>query len=343
MRVLAFSSPVVLLVFASACANGGNDSGTSSNGEGGLLEGGDATVKGDAPHPTEGGGGDGPVSGTSAAEACADNAGAYCTQLKMCAEFLVTVEYGDDFTCIARQTPGCLDELAAPGTGWTGDKLEACIKARTALDCADFLHAKPQPTACFVTGLFTSQSCRYDAQCGTGYCRIASGASCGNCVALGNTGAPCTTSGDCAGNLLCATSGTCQPPSPITGMCSATVPCVQGAACIAGVCVLPGGSGAACAAKNSNADCDYYQGVYCNGTTSMCTTYAVAQAGDSCSGPAPTVCAGEATCFQTLCVAPASDGSPCNAASGLDCMAPSSCLGAEGGTTCSLFTASECK
>jgi hypothetical protein len=121
------------------------------------------------------------------------------------------------------------------------------------------------------------------------------------------------------------------------------MPCVQGTNCIAGACVLPGASGAPCAAKNNNADCDYYQGVYCDGTTSMCTSYAIAQAGDSCTGATPTVCAGDATCFQTLCVSPAADGSACNAASGLNCMAPSSCLGAEGGTTCSLFSASECK
>ncbi|HEY3815784.1 MAG TPA: hypothetical protein VGL81_01375 [Polyangiaceae bacterium] len=343
MRVLAFSSSVVLLAFASACANGGNDSGTPSDGDGGLvLEGGDAALKGDAPHPTDGGG-EGAVSGTSAAKACADNATAYCMQLDTCAQFLFNLEYPDMLTCQASQQPSCLDALTAPGTGWTGDNLETCVKARTALDCSDFLHAKPQPSACFVTGLFNSQSCLYDAQCGTGYCRIATGASCGNCVALGNTGAPCTSSNDCGGNLLCAGSGTCQPPSPASGACSTTVPCTPGTACIGGACVVPGGPGAACSSKNSNADCDYYQGVYCDGTTSMCTAYAVAQPGDACGSATPTVCGGDATCYQSLCVSPAADGSACNAASGLNCMAPDSCLGTEGGTTCTLFSATQCK
>lgn len=342
MRVLAFSSPAVLLAFASACANGGGDSGTPPVGDGGSLEGGDATMTGDAPHPTDGGGGEA-ASGTSAAKACADNAASYCTQLQTCAPFLVTTQYGDELTCESRQAPGCLDALSAPGTGWTGDVLEACVTARTALDCTAFLHAKPQPAACFITGTFNSQSCLYGAQCGTGYCRIASGMTCGNCVALGDTGAPCTTSSDCGGNLLCAGSGTCQPPSPATGNCSSMVPCTPGTTCLGGVCVVPGGPGATCAAKNGGADCDYYQGVYCDGTTSMCTAYAVAQAGDACGGATPTVCAGDATCFQSLCVAPADDGSACNAASGLNCMAPSSCLGTEGGTTCALFSASQCK
>lgn len=343
MRVFAFLSPAVLLGFASACANGGGDSGTPATGDDagvGGADAGDATAKGDGPHE---GGGDGPANGTSAQKACADNAASYCTQLQTCAQFLVTTQYGDELTCESRQTPGCLDQLAAPGTGWTGDKLEACLKARTALDCASFLHGKPAPSSCRITGLFNSQACHYDAQCGTGYCRIPSGASCGNCVQLGATGAPCTTSSDCDGNLLCAGSGTCQPPSPATGMCDATThPCAPGLSCIKGVCVTPGGKGAMCATANMGADCDYYQGVYCDGTSASCIAYAIAQAGDPCGGATPTVCAGDATCFQSLCVSPAQDGATCNAASGLDCLAPSTCTAPDGGT-CALFSAAQCK
>ena len=100
------------------------------------------------------------------------------------------------------------------------------MTARTALDCAHFLYGKPQPNACRVTGLIaTSEVCRYDEQCGTGYCRFAAGASCGNCVTRGETGAPCTTSSDCDGDLMCAGSGTCQPPASATSPCSATMPC----------------------------------------------------------------------------------------------------------------------
>jgi hypothetical protein len=341
MRVVAFASLAVLAAFASACANGGSDSGASPGGDGGSTEAGDAAVKADAPHD---GAGEGSTSNTSAQQACTDNGGKYCTQLQTCAQFLVTTQYGDLPTCEARQTPGCLDALAAPGTGWTGDKLEACVAARTALDCGDFLHGKPQPSACRVTGLIaTSEACRYDEQCGTGYCRYAAGATCGNCVTLGATGAPCTTSSDCDGNLMCSGAGTCQPPASATSPCSMTVPCAQGLSCIGGMCVVPGALGAMCATKNDNADCDYYQGVYCDGTSSTCAAYAVAQAGDACGGAVPIVCAGDATCFQSLCVAPAGDGTACNAASGLNCMPPSSCLGSEGGTTCALFSASQCK
>jgi len=294
-------------------------------------------VKGDGPHE---GGGDAPASGTSAQQACADNAAAYCKQLQMCAQFLVTTQYGDELTCESRQAPGCLDALAAPGTGWTGDKLEACVKARTALDCGSFLYAKPQPNVCRPTGFVTtSNACRYDAQCGTGYCRTASGATCGNCVTPGATGAPCTSTADCDGNLMCAGAGTCQPPSTATNACDTTHPCVQGLNCIKGICAAPGALGAMCAAANKGTDCDYNQGVYCDATSTSCKAYAIAQAGDACGGATPTVCAGDATCFQSLCVAPAQDGSTCNATSGLNCMAPSSCTAG----MCALFPAAQCK
>jgi hypothetical protein len=102
---------------------------------------------------------------------------------------------------------------------------------------------------------------------------------------------------------------------------------------------MPGGVGATCSSKNNGADCDYNLGAYCSGTT--CAAYTVAQAGDTCGGATPTVCAGSATCFQSLCVSPAADGATCSPASGLNCLPPSTCNGDAG--TCSLYSATECK
>ena len=333
---------MLLLLFASACANGGGDS--SATGDDGGLDGtavGDGAANGDA-HAKDGAK-EGAPGGTSAQKACADNAASYCKQLETCAPFLVTVQYGDELTCESRQTPGCLDALAAPGTGWTGDDLEACVAARTALDCNTFLHGKPAPAACRITGqVATSQACLYGAQCGTGYCRIATGSTCGNCVTLGATGAPCTNSSDCDGNLLCAGSGTCQPPSSASSTCDATHPCVQGTTCLGGTCVAPGGPGAMCSAANKGADCDYYQGAYCDGTSSKCTAYTIAQPGDPCGSATPTVCAGDSTCTLSLCVAPVADGTACDPQNGQSCMPPQSCTGGDGGT-CALFSATQCK
>jgi hypothetical protein len=324
-------------LFAVACATGGGGDQGAAGDDGGLP--GDATPAGDA-HPHDGSGEGSSGGGTSAQKACDDSAAAYCSQLETCAPFLVTALYGDQLTCVARNTPSCLDALQAKGAGFTGDSLEACVKARTALDCNTFLHGKPAPNACRVTGtITTSSACRWDSQCGSGYCRYASGASCGNCVTLGATGAPCTVSADCDGNLMCGTGGTCQPPSGNGGLCDSTHPCQQGLACLGGSCAQPGGLGATCAAKYNGADCDYDQGVYCDATSGTCKAYAVAQAGDSCGSAQPTICVGDGTCYQNKCVAPVQDGSACNAQQGQNCMPPSSCTA----STCGLYSASQCK
>lgn len=337
--------PCVLLL--TACANGGGSGGSKLvlDDEGGSEGGsppGDATTDTHVMTTTDGGDAG---SVTSATKACADNASAYCAQLEMCAPFLVTVQYPADPTptsaCVTQMTLACADLLAAPGTGWTGDVLEACVKARTALDCNTFLNGKPLPKACLVTGqIITSDPCRYDGQCGSGYCRYAPGASCGNCVTLGETGAPCTSSLDCDGNLICTapTAGTCQPPSAAEVTCGATIPCQQGLVCLNALCAQPGGLGATCSSKNDSADCDYDQGVYCDGTAMACVAVAVAGTGGACAAPAP-ACGGGGTCYDSACVAPAQDGGTCAPTTGVNCLYPQTCQSG----TCGLYAASQCK
>ncbi|HEY1697748.1 MAG TPA: hypothetical protein VGG39_36560 [Polyangiaceae bacterium] len=330
----------MLLGLAPACANGGSAGGDTGGDDEGGIPPGDASadgVKSDA-HPGDAKT-DSPGSGTTAQKACGDNATAYCAQLKTCTNsWLVTLQYGDDSTCYTQNLVGCMDALAAPGTGWTGDGLEACIAARTALSCSDFLYGKPAPKACRVTGsITTSNVCRYGAQCGTGYCRALNGAACGNCVTPGLTGGPCTTSSDCDGNLMCAGNGTCQPPAGLNAACGATMPCQGGLVCIAGSCVAPGAVGATCAAANNGADCDYNQGAYCDTTGGLCASYVPAQAGSACSATA--VCVGSATCFSGTCVAPVADQQACNPSQGQNCLPPDTCNAAE---TCSYVTALQC-
>ena len=337
VRASALVSCLLVLFLPVACANGGSGGDSPSSDDGGDDGGpvgdgakGDSTVAGD--------GGDS-GSSVSATKACGDNASAYCTQLEMCAPFLITVQYGDELTCVARNTIACADVLSAPDTGWNGDVLEACIKARSALACSDFLEGKPAPQACRVTGQIFNGPCRYDGQCGSGYCRYASGASCGTCVNLGETGSPCTTSADCDGNLMCASSGTCQPPSPLTGSCGAMAPCQQGLACVGAACIQPGALGATCSPSNNNADCDYDQGVYCDSTSKECSAYLTPQAGGACGGTIATVCAGGGTCYKSACVPPEMDGAMCASATGENCLYPSTCNAG----TCGLYSGSMCK
>jgi hypothetical protein len=348
---------LLVLIFAAAlpaaCANGG-DSGAGSGDDGGPTTGDDGGPAGDAPtgdgaKKGDGGSGEG-GSGTSAQKACADDAASYCAQLQTCAPFLVLARYGDSgvasdggsagTTCVARRTASCLDQLAAPGTGFTGDALEACTVARHALDCASFLNGKLLPKACRVTGAIpNSNACRYDAQCGGSYCRYASGASCGTCVALGATCSPCAANADCDGDLACASDGMCHPPVASGGLCDATHPCQQGLVCIGGTCTAPGGIGATCAAANKGVDCDYAQGAYCDTSAGSCKAYAEAQTGSACGSATPTVCVGAGTCFQSKCVAPVADGSSCDAQQGQSCLAFSTCNAG----TCGLYAASQCK
>ncbi|HEX8794722.1 MAG TPA: hypothetical protein VF765_27435 [Polyangiaceae bacterium] len=327
------SLPVALLALPMACATSG-DGNSASSGEGGdegSVEGGEGSVG-------EGGvgegGGDGGTGGTSAAKACADNASHYCTQLSMCSPFLLSIQYGDEITCETEVQPGCLDALAAPGTGWTGDKLETCVTARDKLSCEQFFYAKPYPNVCMPSGKLGNAACRYDAQCGTGYCRIPSGMMCGTCVSRGATGALCQTSDDCDGNLMCAM-GTCAAPSMLNGPCSATTPCAQGLQCVGSVCVVAGGVDGGCG--DAGGVCDYNLGAVCTGNA--CGPVAVDTAGGSCSGPPMDQCPSSSVCSQGFCTPPIGDMMSCDAGSGIPCTPPDTCnMG-----TCSLFTASQCK
>jgi hypothetical protein len=323
--------PLALASLAVACATGGGgNAGTGGDGgdDGSLVEGG-----GDGPgaEGRAGEGGEGGA-GTSAAKACADNAAQYCTQLSTCSPFLVSIQYGDEITCEMAQTPGCMDALSAPGTGWTGDVLEACVKARSMLSCEDFLYAKPYPKACEVYGTLVNKPCRYDAQCATGYCYIAMGATCGNCIQRQPTGGPCKSAADCDGNLMCSSASTCAAPSGIGGPCSMTVPCQSGLACVGSQCVVPGGVDAGCA--DAGGTCDYNLGAYCVG--SSCAPVTVDTAGGSCMGPPVDQCPGSGECQQMFCVPPTADMGACDGS--VACAPPDTCNAG----TCSLFSASQC-
>ncbi len=328
---VSFVGGLAALPVACATSGGGNGASSGEGGdEGSPVEGGEGAVgEGGG---TEGGG-DGGTGGTSADKACADNASQYCTQLSMCSQFLLQTQYGDEITCEQAVQPGCKDALAAPGTGWTGDKLETCIAARAKLTCEQFFYAKPYPNVCTPSGKLGNAACRYDAQCGTGYCRIPSGMMCGKCVQREATGGLCQTSDDCDGNLMCAM-GTCAAPSMLNGPCSASMPCAQGLQCVGGTCIVAGGVDAGCG--DAGGVCDYNLGAVCTG--SACGAIPVDTAGGSCSGPPMDQCPSSSVCMQGFCTPPVADMQSCDAGS-IPCAPPDTCnMG-----TCSLFTASQCK
>lgn len=314
-----------------SCASGGSDSPSGDDGgdDGALGEGG--------PLPEAGKEG-GSSSGGNFTKACLDNAIGYCNQLMTCSPFLLQVQYGDEATCQSQLTPAyCMDIVTALHSGWTPAGLEACVAARQKLTCTDFLYGKPAPSACRPVGTGTpGQACRYDSQCGSGYCRIPPTSMCGTCVLLGNSGSPCTTSADCDVNLVCDGMGACAVPAASMGACNPlTMPCQSGQVCFNGRCEALGGLTASCDA-DSGIGCDYDQGAYCAMGTCSMITVGTSSSSDTCDNMTDTACSAGGSCLSGTCTPPSSDGQPCEA--GTDCFSPSTCNAG----TCGLFPASMC-
>jgi hypothetical protein len=318
---------VVFPLAPASCATGSvvtqeDDGGRTIDG---AVEGSDSPVC----NP-ETGGGDG--GGTSDTKACGDWVNNYCAELEMCANFVLITTYGDKLTCSTQLQRQCLDVLGAPGSGFTGDGLEACLTAVKAENCFDFLHSKPNPNPCRAAGTVDNgKACRYDFQCRSAYCKLSG--NCGNCVTPGLTGSPCSANNDCDGNLMCAGIATCQPPQDTGAMCDMMHPCKEGLVCVSGSCAAPAASGASCA---GGAVCDGQQGVYCDAMSMTCTPYTIPMNGQPCSATA--ICFGGAACNAGSCVAASTDGSSCDTMSGIGCVSPDSCTAG----TCTIFTASQC-
>jgi hypothetical protein len=279
------------------------------------------------------------AAGAWAQAACGDRALTYCGQLAQCAPFVAATRYGDDTRCVGSVTAVCLDSVAAPGSGWADATLRACTRAVGALSCAAFLRGKPAPGACRVTGTTdTGDACAYDGQCRSGYCRVTVG-QCGNCVTPGLTGSPCGSSADCDGDLMCASSGTCQPPATAgVGCDDPPRPCQLGLACVGGTCTPRGGAGASCDPSESAA-CDAELGFFCDESTSTCQPTGVAQIGQSC-GPRSATCYGGGVCANGTCARSPGTGDACDGDGGGGAVCGP--LGTCTGGVCQPFRATDC-
>jgi hypothetical protein len=202
------------------------------------------------------------------------------------------------------------------------------------------LRGKPATSECRITGTTnTGDSCVYDGQCRSGYCRGggADGAQCGNCVTPGLSGSPCGRDADCDGDLMCATSGTCEPPAAAGVSCDRPPrPCRLDLACIGGTCTPRGAAGASCDPRQSDA-CDAQQGLVCDAPSSTCVALAVAQIGQSC-GPRSAGCYGGALCADGKCTSAPGAGTSCDGDGGGACGPLGTCTGG----VCQPFTAADC-
>jgi hypothetical protein len=310
------AAALLLTVSVSAC---GSCSGSSAGGDGGD------------PHA---------LAAVSLTRACTAFAKAACGRLFGCTPFAGALAYGDAATCEQRLVLACVPAPGAPGSTLTATQVDQCADAVTGETCEQYLD-NDQPSACAYTGsLPEGAACGTDAQCLTGYCRLAPLTSCGTCAkrwqagqAGPDGGLGCTSNADCVATLICAATGAstgCTVPAAAGAACGLLQPCQGTLACIGGKCAAPVPLGGSCAAPT---DCDGAHGAGCDVTTKKCIPIGTASAGQACgvSSSALVECSGGATCStigsptlgQGTCHPPATDNAPCGP--GIGCLAPAIC------------------
>ena len=268
-------------------------------------------------------------------QACADFASSGCKKLQTCAPFLVQLVYGDEATCTARVSLECPGALMASGTTVMSAGFEACVQARDAMSCTDFLSNQTAP-ACRLSGsLPVGAPCAAGEQCSSAYCNILVSGACGVCATRSPVGGACLTDSDCELSGLACSFGSCVPLGAVGAACDIANPCEGVLFCsAAGTCTPRLTAGTACDPAG-DPSCDSTIGLYCDPTTNVCTQAQIASAGGACGAPAAgalTVCAGRGFCqlddgsLVGTCEAAALEGAACDAVNGPNCLPPASCL-----------------
>jgi hypothetical protein len=268
----------------------------------------------------------------TAAEACNQVAKALCDALNGCAPFIVSEQYGDEATCIARAALSCMTDQSTSGIARTPNDLVACAKAAAGISCTDALSGN-YPSACDPKPgtIIDGMACGSNLQCQSTYCHKTD--ACGVCGERQDEQGPCASNDACKKGLVCASS-ICVKPSDMGKACNLpSQPCRSDLACSSstapGTCIARVGAGAAC---GDNGDlCDFTTGNICNifATPKVCITINVAKPGDKCSVATRTACVGGTDPCSSLllggvCANPAQDGAACG---GNDvCIPPATCV-----------------
>ncbi|MFO0612315.1 MAG: hypothetical protein U0414_07000 [Polyangiaceae bacterium] len=156
--------------------------------------------------------------------------------------------------------------------------------------------------------------------------------------------------------LRCAAkTGICVLPGGVGAACEDAIECRNELSCVVpsmgmpGTCQTAGAAvGAACDAKAISApDCDRTQGLRC--AAGQCAAVTFADAGEACGAAIGAVCADNGACLgpngAKACVAAVADGAACDTEAGPPCSTPAHCFG-DGTSTagvCALTDASVCK
>jgi hypothetical protein len=273
---------------------------------------------------------------TKYAAVCAAWAQAECALESSC-YVSVGLRWLDGAQCEQRRTIWCELEASDPDVSFDPTLVAGC----TFTDCSKVVGVAFSPSLCLPPGRAPDgASCVWDDACAGGNCAVpvdeygAPAAACGLCETLH----PCTCGPDeechfVDGGFTCLplpTQGeTCGPP---LYSCTGSE-CMVPANASTGTCIfIPTATlGEPCNPGTDSPEC---VGVdpYCDPTTSTCAVYQPGIYGDPCTdanGGGGIACIGGGVCDLAVtgrCLPPSPDADPCDAAQGLNCLAPAECL-----------------
>jgi hypothetical protein len=300
----------------------------------------------------------------TADQACGDEAHQRCSRLQTCSPVALAIRYGDGSTCEAGEKGSCVKALAAPSTGNSPQKVEACAMSFPNWGCTDYLNDMNIPMACVqATGQLTNgATCAFPGQCQSGFCAIAPGSACGACAAAPKAGDSCSLLTTCGPGMMCVAEQCATPGTTAMAACGASQPCGTGLSCVGPTPGMTDGkcqtavtqSGATCDPQQKAAPgCDRAAGLTCNAQSTKCAAISVAPNGQACGvmGGQVGLCSGEGVCALSAgqpsgtCAAAAQNGASCGIANGSACLPPARCIvGSDGGAggTCLLQDAVGC-
>jgi hypothetical protein len=294
--------------------------------------------------------------GATAEQACTDLGAARCQKLSSCSQALLTIRWGDEPTCEARQDPVCLSSQHATGTGATSQGAESCAAAVKSANCDVYLGYSTVAGCDAASGSGAiGAACAYSGQCQSAWCAVPKGSLCGTCATKPAAGDDCTATNNCGSGLFCGkTSHTCAPYAASGAACDSDDACDWGLGCVTakgatqGTCQALGKTaGATCDGKAETAPrCDRSQGLWCTGAGQCQAFSGYAKTGDACGLIDATTymaCSGGASCVvptgaagKGTCVGPSDVGGPCDTeGNGASCSSTSvtRCVAPAGSTT----------
>ena len=137
--------------------------------------------------------------GPAAAQACAQDARAYCEKRQTCwpegeNDYRFQRDWGTLQGCIDQRQRTCLDDVERPHAGLTTTRVQTCARAMADQSCEDFLAGIALPTsACppVVGKLGNGVACVAGNQCQSSYCDRADDQVCGKCADCLGIGRAC--------------------------------------------------------------------------------------------------------------------------------------------------------